>query len=222
MRPNRSQDYSGKITMIKNIIFDFGGVLLDLDMQRSYQALGKITGKDYTLETLPDSFRQKVVAYETGKISTETFIWFWQNQCHPVIPQGDEIVAAWNAMLLGWQPAKFEFLDNLRTRYKVYLLSNTNVLHIEWVRRDLRKNHGISNFESRFFDKAYYSFELGEHKPDAKIFEKVLHDASILPEETLFIDDALINVQAAARLGIHGYHHNPQKNLISVFEQHGW
>lgn len=208
--------------MIKNIIFDFGGVLLDLDMQRSYDALNALTGLDYSLETLPDSFRQKVVEYETGQISTETFIWFWQHLCTPNIPQGEEIIKAWNAMLLGWQPEKFAFLDHLRTKYKVFLLSNTNVLHIEWVRRDLKKNHGITDFETRFFDKAFYSFEMGLHKPDKNIFLQVLIDAGINASDSLFIDDALINVQAAASVGIHGYHHNPSKNLISVFEQNGW
>ena len=208
--------------MIKNIIFDFGGVLLDLDIQRSYDALGKITGQSYTLESLPPAFKERVVAYETGKINTESFIWFWQNICHPNVPQGDEIIRAWNAMLLGWQPEKFDFLDSLRKHYRIFLLSNTNALHLEWVKRDLKNNHGITNFESRFFDHAYYSHEMGLHKPDAAIYTAVLQDAGLEPSETLFIDDNVSNVQSAASIGIHVYHHDPKKNLIAIFEQNGW
>lgn len=208
--------------MIKNIIFDFGGVLLDLDMQRSYDALGKLTGQSYTLETLPPAFKERVVAYETGKINTESFIWFWQNVCHPNVPQGDEIIRAWNAMLLGWQPEKFAFLERLRSHYRVFLLSNTNPLHLEWVKKDLKNNHGISDFESRFFDKVFYSHEMGLHKPDVETYKTVLRDSVLEASQTLFIDDNVLNVQSAASLGIHVYHHNPKKSLIEVFERNGW
>lgn len=208
--------------MPRNFIFDFGGVLLDIEMQRSYDALAKLTGKKLTYPDLPQEFFDIVYRFETGESGVENFIWYIQHHCPEPKPQGLDIMQAWNAMLLGWDARKFDFLLQLRQRYKVYLLSNTNALHLEWVHRDLKKNHGITDFESRFFDKAYYSFEVGLHKPDPAIYRHVLLDAALDPDETVFIDDSLLNVQAAAGLGIHVYHHDPKKDLIAIFEKHGW
>ena len=208
--------------MIRNFIFDFGGVLLDIDMQRSYEELSKLTGKNLDYPHVPKEIRDIVFRFETGNLGIENFIWHLQHQCAEPKPQGLDIIMAWNAMLLGWDNRKFKFLTELRGKYKVYLLSNTNALHLDWVHQDLKKKHGISDFEKRFFDKAYYSFEIGLHKPDPEIYRHVLNDAGLDPDETIFIDDALVNVQAAVRLGMHVYHHDPHKDLLTVFEKHGW
>lgn len=208
--------------MIKNIIFDFGGVLLDIDFQRTYDALSVWTKNEMVYPELPENIKKWVWEFETGKMNTETFIWNVQHLCPDPKPQGFDIVQAWNAMLIGWDPRKFVFLDELRKKYKVYLLSNTNTLHIDWVIRDLKTKHGIHDFETRFFDKTFYSFEMGKHKPDPDIYTQVLTDAGIKGEESIFIDDSMVNIQAAAALGIHVYHHNPKKDLIEVFAKRGW
>lgn len=192
---------------IKNIIFDFGGVLLDLDPTKSFLALGELMEKSpkealalYEVnKTLFDDF-------EKGKVITENFLWKLQNMC-PKIPQSHVIIAAWNAMLLGWNPEKLKFLHEIKTKYHIYLLSNTNEVHLEWVRRDLKKNHGIPDFENLFFKKAYYSHLIEMRKPDAEIYEYVLNDAQIKAGETLFIDDNVTNIEAALSLGIKSHLH---------------
>ncbi|MBK6365325.1 MAG: HAD family phosphatase [Saprospiraceae bacterium] len=208
--------------MIRNIIFDFGGVLLDIDMKRTYDILAKQLKQSMTFPDIPDELREVVVAFETGNMSVENFIWNIQNMCPDPKPQGYDVITAWNAMLIGWNTEKFNFLKQLRHHYQTYILSNTNQLHIEWVRRDLLKNHGIEDFENTYFDKVYYSFEIGKHKPSNDIYQYVLDDAGLSAEETLFIDDSLINVQSAAGLGIHVYHHDPGKDLMETFDKNGW
>ncbi|MBK8547947.1 MAG: HAD family phosphatase [Saprospiraceae bacterium] len=208
--------------MIRNIIFDFGGVLLDIDMKRTYDILAKQLKQSMTFPDIPDELREVVVAFETGNMSVENFIWNIQNMCPDPKPQGYDVITAWNAMLIGWNTEKFNFLKQLRNHYQTYILSNTNQLHIEWVRRDLLKNHGINDFERTYFDKVYYSFEIGKHKPSPDIYRYVLDDAGLAAEETLFIDDSIVNIQSAANLGIHVYHHDPNKNLIEIFDKNGW
>ena len=195
---------------------------MDLDFQRTYDALSFWIKNDLIYPQLPEHIKKLVWEFETGKMNTETFIWNIQHLCSDPKPQGYDVVLAWNAMLLGWDDKKFEFLDQLRKKYKVFLLSNTNTLHLEWVGRDLKSKHGITDFETRFFDKTYYSYEIGLHKPDPAIYQYVLSDAGIKAEESVFIDDSMVNIQAAAALGIHVYHHRPEKDLIEVFKKHGW
>ncbi|MFZ1706158.1 MAG: HAD family phosphatase [Saprospiraceae bacterium] len=208
--------------MIQNIIFDFGGVLLNLDMQKTYSALSNLLKIPLEYPDVPEDIRHLVWSYETGKINNESFIWQLQQRCPNPKPQGYDVIQAWNAMLLGWEKQTFPFLEKLKKKYRLFLLSNTNVLHIEWVRQDLKLNHAIVDFEAKFFEKAYYSYDIQKHKPDPKIYQYVLDDARIIAEETLFIDDNLANIMAAHELGIHVYHHDPTKNLIDIFDKNGW
>lgn len=209
--------------MIKNIIFDFGGVLLDLDMQRSFLALSNIMKMDFDMAHIPPFVNDILLDFECGRIGAETFVWKIQNLISDPKPQGYDVVTAWNAMLLGWSdPKRFKFLDDLRKKYNVYLLSNTNEIHMQWVYQDLKKNHNILDFDQRFFDKTYYSHIVNKRKPDADIFNFVLDDANLNPNDTLFIDDNIHNVWSASNVGIHVYHHNPKDNILSVFEKNCW
>jgi putative hydrolase of the HAD superfamily len=200
---------------IKNIVFDFGGVLLDLDFDRTYEEMSKLLGIPF----YPDNFSESTLAilhdFERGKISKEGFIWHIQQLSRKSVPQGKEIIDAWNAMLLGWKPEKLDYLQDLRRRYKVFMLSNTNIIHIEWVHQDLQKNHGIYYFENVFFNKAYYSHEVQMRKPDSEIFHFITKDADIQPEESLYIDDLIENVNSAREIGFQGYWHNPSDDLVS-------
>ncbi len=190
---------------IKNILFDFGGVLLDLDPKKTFNALSNMIGGDKTLgQELYFKHSLLFDNYEKGNIIMENFLWHLQNMCKEV-PDISDIIEAWNAMLLGWNEDKFSLLKQLKSRFNLYLLSNTNEIHLNWVKRDLKRNHQIIDFEKVFFTKAYYSHELGMRKPEREIFEYVIRDASILPEETLFIDDNAANISAAREIGIHAY-----------------
>lgn len=193
------------------VVFDFGGVLLDLDMDRTFKALTELTNVSISMEqwdTAPffDHYRK----YEKGLINDETFIWNIQNLANGD-PDPRSVVRAWNAMLLGWNPDRLEMLLELRKSYRVFLLSNTNHLHIQWVLQDLKHNHGVTDFDNAYFDKAYYSYKMHMRKPDAEIYQAVTKQAALLPAKTLFIDDNADNVAAAKAYGWQAVVHDPHK-----------
>lgn len=206
----------------KNIVFDFGGVLLDIDYNKTYVALENLMGIGFDPNTLSPKSLKVLHDFEIGSISVETFLWNLQLISTKEMPQGLDLIKAWNAMLIGWDTEKFEFLMDLKTKYKVYLLSNTNELHLNWVYQDLKTNHNIEDFDTRFFHKTYYSHLIEKRKPNADIFEFVQNDSLLNPSETLFIDDIKENVEAAKSLGWQTYHHNPKENLIDVFKEKNW
>ncbi len=206
--------------MIKNIIFDFGGVLLDLDYSRTADALSRVLDIQMTWESIPKRINRHLIDYEKGQISTEGFIWNLQRLAHGKTPHPNAIIKAWNAMLLGWNPVRFSFLEQLKKKYRVMLLSNTNALHLDWVRRDLKNNHGIENFDDRFFAQTFYSHELGMRKPDMEIYDTVTKKAGVLPSETLFVDDNSQNVSQAQKAGWHAICHNPENEIIEIFNQY--
>jgi len=200
--------------MIKNIIFDFGGVLLDLDYELTYKALAEVTGIEMDGQSIPAQVFKVMLGYEKGEINTETFLWNLQKESTKLTPQPDKLIKAWNAMLLGWNADRFAFLEDLRKDYGVYLLSNTNELHIEWVRKDLVKNHKIKDFDTRFFDQTFYSHQMRMRKPELSIYLKAVEDAGLVASECLFIDDNADNVAAAKSAGLQAIHHDPKLEII--------
>ncbi|MFZ1560930.1 MAG: HAD family phosphatase [Saprospiraceae bacterium] len=203
---------------ITSIVFDFGGVLLDIDYQRTYDALSKLLNISFDPDHLPDDAKKVLFDFETGHINTESFIWNIQRMSsNQTPPQAQEIKDAWNAMLIGWNPEKFAFLKELKKKYALYLLSNTNEIHLNWVYKDLKENHGISDFDDRFFNKTYYSHLIGMRKPNKDIFSFVQQNAKLDPSKTLFIDDIQANIKGGESAGWHTYHHDPNEDLINIF-----
>lgn len=195
--------------MVKNIIFDFGAVLLPINEQLSWDALHKL-GATEDLKKQTPHFR----AYETGKLSTAQFLektkpFFFRKK----IFSGD-LMNAWNAMLFQTlESEKIDFLKSLRRKgYKLFLLSNTNEMHIN----SIRENAGLFRYRQfiKQFEEVYYSHEAGMRKPEAKFFNKVLKDHDLKPDECIFIDDKEENVVAAANLGLHTWHFDPENDNI--------
>jgi glucose-1-phosphatase len=205
--------------MIKNIIFDFGGVLLDLDYNRTWTALKQLEVFDRHEEHLPDWFVQLSNAFETGTIRQESFIWHIQKNASGHIPHAGEIVRAWNSMLLGWQPSKLNFLKSLREKFNTYLLSNTNEIHIDWVQNDLKTKHNIHDFDTAYFEKTYYSHLVGLRKPEPAIFRYVLETNGLIAEETLFIDDSEEHIRTAASLGLLVHHFERNSDLMGQWQK---
>ncbi len=192
--------------MINTIIFDFGDVFINLDKtatNRELSALGKV----------PDLEEAKEVynRYETGKISTSDFIRFFLE----LYPKASEkqIINAWNAILLDFPKHRLEFIQNLGAQhdYKLILLSNTNELHIDWI----KNNVSFYNDFKSCFDAFYLSHKIQLRKPNSDIFEFVLQQHNIQPQETLFIDDTKENTDTASRLGIHTWNNDPKKEDIT-------
>lgn len=188
---------------LKNILFDLGGVILDLNVSATLEAFLEM-GFPRELLNYPENFHTDVFyKYETGKTSTSEF----RDAIRKITGinfSNEEFDHAWNAMLARVPKKRIGILKSLSSQYKLYILSNTSPLHIEKFNAMFREAAGFELNE--VFSRCYYSHETGLHKPDAESFQHVLKDAEILPQETLFLDDNIHNVKSAKELGFNVIH----------------
>lgn len=200
---------------IKNVIIDFGGVIINLTRNRCIEAFAQL-GVDVH-EQLGSIYHHKdlFMQLEKGDISPAEFRDGIRKRSNKILTDQD-IDNAWIAMLDDVPEYKLDLLLNLQKKYNTLLLSNTNIIHWQWSEQNIftYKGHTVNDF----FHKIYLSYELHMLKPNAEIFEYVLHDAKISPQETLFIDDALVNCKAAEALGIRTYTPEPREDWSFVFE----
>lgn len=189
---------------IRNIIFDFGGVIMDIDLMRTINAFRALGVTDLRVEETQAGSGTFFDLNEQGKISTEDFIKFLRAR----IPAGDtlpeeKIRNAWKALLGEFVPARIALIKTLRKDFRVFLLSNTNPPHREYFCGVFQKKFGYAL--DSLFDKAFYSDRLGFVKPDPQIYQAVIAQAGIVPAETLFIDDSEKNVAGAIACGLHAH-----------------
>lgn len=198
---------------IKNIIFDFGNVLFDIDLLALKRNLRPLLGK-HAEEGWEQLRRERILElYETGGIDTEEFIEILQAAADPA-PDVAQIVSAWNSIFIGMPRARLDFMLELRQRYKVFLLSNINEMHERWIAEYMVREYGLPDYESRYFDGVYFSHLIRLRKPDPLIYEYVLSDAELLPGETLFFDDLEVNVAGARQAGIRAVQHPAGTEII--------
>ena len=185
---------------IKNIIFDLGNVLLNIDYNKTkvaFQDLGYADfEKMYSLSKANNFFDN----LETGHITEPAFYEYMIDASEGKTSK-DEVRDAWNAMLLDFRDESMSFLKELCQHKTIFLLSNTNTIHKQAFGESLKIQTGAPSLDS-FFTKAYYSCDVGMRKPNDDIFRFVLQDAGIAPGETLFIDDLYGNIETANKLGI--------------------
>jgi putative hydrolase of the HAD superfamily len=195
--------------MIKNIVFDFGDVFINLNKQGTLQALQAHSGN---AKVFTESLKNAAIQYETGTLTTEKFTRIYSDHFHI---SNREFVAMWNAILLDFPPHRMAFLKLLKSsgKYRLFLLSNTNELHISWI----QSRWGINLYEEfkNQFEQFYLSHEIKMRKPNKEIYEFVLEENDLKPEETLFVDDTKSNIDTASELGIHTWNLDPQKDDIS-------
>lgn len=205
--------------IIRNIVFDFGNVLFDLDLPAIGREIRRLVGDQY--EAVRERLQQSGIfeLYETGGLSTEEFVDAIRF-AGPAPLSAGQVVAAWNSIFIGMPAERFDMLLRLRRHYNVFLLSNINELHAAWIDDYLLREHGISDFQSRYFDGVYYSHLIRLRKPDREIYEYVLADAEILPGETLFIDDLEENVAAARTVGIQGIVKQPDVDVATLLSDY--
>jgi len=185
---------------IDAIIFDLGGVILNIDYQLPVKAFKKLG-----IENFNELFSQVTQSnlfndYETGNITSEDFIKEIKKQL-PEDTSEEAIINAWNSILLDLPEERLFSLEKAAENHRIFLLSNTNALHIDSFNQYLLNNLQLPSLEP-FFETLYLSYEVGLRKPDLRIFEYVLQDAGLAPERTLFIDDSIQHIQAASELGI--------------------
>ena len=202
------------MSQIKNIIFDLGGVILNINYQLTIDAFKDIGFKNfeafYTQKKQSDFFN----AFETGKLNNNDFYNYIKNNC-PVNIKNHEIKKAWNAMLLDLPERRLEFLEIINKNYKLYLLSNTNEIHINSFKKIINNNIGYNRFV-KTFRACYYSSEIGLRKPNESCFKYVIDTNYLNPEETLFIDDSIQHINGAKSIGIKTFYLQPGKEIIEV------
>lgn len=196
--------------MIKTLIFDFGDVFINLDKAGAMQNALNL----FEAEALPEELIAINTLYEQGLISTEEFLEFYQENFPKLSIQ--EIIDAWNFILKDFPKKRLEFIKQLASdkKYKLILLSNTNELHINWIKENVPFYEEFKNC----FNPFYLSHQIQLRKPNANIYEFVLNQNNLKAEESLFIDDTLENTEAAKKLGIHVWNIDETKqDIIDLF-----
>ena len=192
--------------MIKNIVFDFGDIFINLDKKLFAEELQKIHISQESEEMLPI-----LQQYEMGLVSTDEFLTFFEER---LSVSQDKLKRAWNSILLDFPKERLRFIQNLSEskKYRLFLLSNTNDLHISWI----QKNWGMEQYNAFkiCFEQFYLSHEINLRKPNNNIYEFVLTTNDLAPKETLFIDDTKENTDAAKALGMHIWNLKPGKEDV--------
>jgi glucose-1-phosphatase len=190
-------------TNIRNIIFDFGGVILDIDPQQTINTLKNQGVKNVEVFSTPEFQEQVMNKFERGILTPELFrekVRFFLDS-----KMSDQhIDDAWNALLLDIPKERIAVLEQVKQNYNTFLLSNSNEIHYDVYVRDLQLRFGYREFD-QLFHKAYFSFDLHLSKPNPEIFEFVMNQHKMIAEETLFIDDTLEHIEAAQKLGMRCY-----------------
>ena len=200
---------------IRNIVFDLGGVLVDLDFKAAINGLQKAGFANVKEQLQAFDCEGIFQKFELGEMTADEFRSAIRENS-TVSLTDEEVDGLWNAMLLEVPREKLELILHLRGKYMVYLLSNTNSIHWDYVCKNAFNYRGFRVDD--YFEETFLSYEMHLAKPDKAIFEKVLEEANLLPEETLFIDDSEANCQAAEELGIHTHHYHIGDDLSKIFE----
>lgn len=185
-----------RLSDFDTIIFDFGGVILDIDPDLSRRRFAEMLGIENARKLEAEQLPQ---LYEKGLISRAEFV-SRINQIAGTQLSADEILAAWNAMLLNYKPARIEWIKRLHTTHRLLLLSNTNDSHFEYFHNKLIAEYGVTFYQ--LFDHVYLSHEMGMLKPSHEIYETVIAQQQLNLQRTLFIEDTARNVEGAQEVGL--------------------
>jgi epoxide hydrolase-like predicted phosphatase len=198
---------------IKNIIFDLGGIFLNIDFKKTEQAFAALGINGFHGMFSQHHADNLFQLLETGKISPEEFHHSFVQKTGMNLSYR-EVEKAWNALLLDFPVERLHWLKSVSKRYNTFLFSNTNRIHYDAFSQSF---HNMMNEDfNSYFIKAYYSHEMGLRKPDPESFQYILNQQKLSPSETLFIDDTLKNVEAAAKLGIQTIHLIPPKTVLDL------
>jgi len=185
---------------IKNIIFDLGGVIINIRFQLALDAFQKLSKSGKVLEFTQRQQSGLFDAYETGRISDAEFRAGLREQ-YDIEATDAEIDEAWNALLLDIPEERIHLLRELGNKYRLFLLSNTNAIHLVRFNQIVAESFTIPDLDS-LFEKTYYSHLIGQRKPDAVVFEQILAENNLEAAETLFVDDSIQHIEGANTVGL--------------------
>lgn len=203
--------------MIKNIIFDFGGVIYDINHDLSKKAF-----KDLGIKDFDQLYSHKIQSelfekLERGEINNDEFYHILK-QSLPKNTSSTQIRKAWNALLVGFDINKIELLKRLKKNYSLFLLSNTNSIHQEHFINELNRYEDFN----KLFNDTWYSHEKKMRKPEFRIYQSLIKEHQLTPNETLFIDDLNENIKAAKELGLQTYYIKNNDSILSLFNENGF
>jgi putative hydrolase of the HAD superfamily len=201
---------------IKNIIFDLGGVIIDLDLQAAFEAFASLSNLSVTEIVQKTNGLMLFTEYEQGMVSSQQF----RQQIADLLQisvSEETIDDAWCAMLGGIPVQRLDLLRSLRSTYRTFALSNTNDIHVRRFNNIVENATGSANILDEYFEKVYFSHEMKMRKPDTVIYQTVLDQQSLVPAETLFIDDNLDNISGAGSIGIQTLHLTHPEQLTTFF-----
>jgi putative hydrolase of the HAD superfamily len=199
--------------IFKAVIFDFGNVIINIEFQRIYEAFGKLSSKPVASVKKSIEESQIFYAYETGQLSDEAFR---ELICQTLgfVASQHAIDTAWNSLLLDIPSDRINLIHKIREKFPVYLLSNTNPIHIRASNEYLSKAHGIENLDV-LFDKLYFSYEMGLWKPNPAIYQEVLSIKKLKPKEVVFFDDNPENIESARAIGMQAILVEPPTSIVT-------
>lgn len=199
---------------IDTVIFDFGGVLINIDYHKTIEAFKELGITDFEERYSQADQSSLFSDFEIGKISAQRFV----NDLLHFLPSGispNKVVHAWNAMILDVPTSTVDLLASLQGKYRLFLLSNTNEIHIPKALIEWEKSSKVEFYDC--FEYVYLSHEMGLRKPDEEIFSRVCREQSIQPENALFIDDSEQHLIGARKIGLNTFHLTPDIELSSLF-----
>ena len=190
---------NSKTNQIKNILFDLGGVIINLDYQRTIDEFSALAGFNANTIFTQEIQLQVFDSFEKGEINEKEFL----NQLSSLlkITDTEKIINAWNAMLLDFPLNRIQLLEKVKKNYNTFLFSNTNSIHFTAFSKILFNTHKLNSL-SPLFKKDYYSHTLGMRKPDPASFLFIIQEQKIIPSETIFIDDSFQHIQGAQTAGL--------------------
>ena len=204
------------LSSFDTIIFDLGGVVINLDYYKTTRAF-----EELGLENFGEMYSQAAQTglfddFEKGKSSVPYFL----NKLIDFLPAGttaNQVVEAWNAMILDFPIENLQLIERLNLSHKTFLLSNTNEIHIQKVHQHLQLVSPHKTLHP-YFEKVYFSSDIGMRKPDAEIFEFVLNENKLDPTKTLFIDDTEQHILGAQKVGIQTYHLGKNEGICDILQ----
>ena len=204
------------VPSVKSLIFDLGGVILDLSVPHTLTSFANLS--KMSEERVEELYVKSpgFLEYEKGLIDDRAFRDFVR-QTFSISADDAAIDDCWNAMLRGIPAVKLDLLLRLQSEFQVFLLSNTNAIHLHHIDEVILPQGQQKKPLDSYFHKAYYSHRMGKRKPDAEIFEQVLEENNLVPEQTLFLDDYVVNIEGARALGIKAIHVTSPHLILDYF-----
>lgn len=202
---------------IKNLILDLGGVVLNVDYHKMVDAFKAYNIPDFDKHFTQAQQAEIIDLFEEGKCTIEEF----RNgirELTGVNLSDKQIDDAWNSMILDLPEERIQLIGLLKLKYNMYMFSNTNELHIEMLKKKFEKQFGFDIF-TFLFNKAYFSNEIKQRKPNPEAFQWLLDDAGIKAEETLFIEDSPQHIEGAKKVGLNTYWLTGGETIIDLYDK---